>query len=322
VTIQPPPAEGVRLEWLAVPERVRAALERWAGSAVKSAISQRSGFSPGVAARLRLADGRRLFVKAIGPEPNPDSPRMHRREARIVAALPENVPVPRLRWFLDEDWVVLAFDEINGHHPAQPWRQAELDRVLDGLVSLADLLTPSPLPLNTVGTAADAVARQLCGWQRLRDADEHAPDRSQLDAWSRRHLEVLANLEARAADAVVGETLLHFDVRADNLLLAPDKVWFFDWPHARVGAAWLDVVGFAPSVTMQGGPLPEEVLKRSPAARAADPDAVTAAIATVAGYFTRGALQPPPPGLPTVRAFQAAQGSVARQWLATRTGWT
>ena len=112
MTLQPPPAEGVRLEWLAVPERVRAALERWAGSAVKSAISQRSGFSPGVAARLRLADGRRLFVKAIGPEPNPDSPRMHRREARIVAALPENVPVPRLRWFLDEDWVVLAFELV------------------------------------------------------------------------------------------------------------------------------------------------------------------------------------------------------------------
>src|SRR5438309_11329380 len=84
-----------------------------------------------------------------------------------------------------------------------------------------------------------------------------------------------------------------------------------DWPHARIGAAWLDVVGFAPSVTMQGGPAPDVVLARSAAGRNADPDAVNAGIATVAGYFTRGALQPPPPGLPTVRAFQAAQGVVA-----------
>jgi len=34
------------------------------------------------------------------------------------------------------------------------------------------------------------------------------------------------------------------------------------------------------------------------------------------GDFTSQALLPPPPGLPTVRAFQAAQGQVARSWLA------
>jgi aminoglycoside phosphotransferase (APT) family kinase protein len=262
-------------------------------------------------------------VKAVGPEPNVDAPSVHRREGRVVAALPDNVAVPRLQWLFDEGetgWVVLVFDEVTGHHPAQPWRLDELDRVLDGLVRLAKFLTPSPLPASTVGTAADAVARQLCGWQRLRD--EPAPEIARLDAWSRRHLDALANLEALAPAAVVGETLLHFDVRADNLLLAPDKVWFFDWPHARIGTGWLDVIGFAPSVTMQGGPPPEEVIARYPASRTADPQAITAAVATVAGYFTRMALQPPPPGLPTVRAFQAAQGVVAREWLAARTGWT
>jgi hypothetical protein len=248
---------------------------------------------------------------------------MHRREARIVAALPENVAVPRLRWLFDEaGWVVLVFDEVHGLHPAQPWRSDELERVLDGLCSLADRLTPSPVPMSVAGSASDAVAKQLCGWQRLREANEGSPERQKLDAWSRRHLDALADLEAQAPQAVLGETLLHFDIRADNLLLADDAVWFFDWPHARIGAAWLDVVGFAPSVTMQGGPPPDVILARSLAARSADPDAVTAAIATVAGYFTRGALQPPPPGLPTLRAFQDAQGVVAREWLAARTGWT
>ena len=32
------------------------------------------------------------------------------------------------------------------------------------------------------------------------------------------------------------------------------------------------------------------------------------------------AVQPSPPGLPTLRAFQDAQGSVAREWIAQRTG--
>jgi hypothetical protein len=121
---------------------------------------------------------------------------------------------------------------------------------------------------------------------------------------------------------VAGNTLLHFDVRADNVLLAPDRVWFFDWPHACVGAAWFDVLGFAPSVAMQGGPAPEDVIARYAGCRTVSPEKITSAIAAIAGYFVRQSLQPPPPGLPTVRAFQAAQGVVAREWLAQRTGWT
>src|SRR5206468_2644941 len=89
-----------------------------------------------------------------------------------------------------------------------------------------------------------------------------------------------------------------------------DRVLFVDWPHCQVGAAWLDPVWMAPSVAMQGGPDPESFLRRFPAARAADPAAITAFLASVAGYFTWHALQPPPPGLPTLRPFQAVQGAV------------
>jgi Ser/Thr protein kinase RdoA (MazF antagonist) len=232
------------------------------------------------------------------------------------------VPVPRLQWSCDEGeggWILLAFDEVAGSHPTQPWRLDELDRVLDGLAQLAERLSPSPLSIDEVGSASQMVATRICGWQHLRG--EAPEDLSRLDTWSRRHLHALADLEAQAPAAVGGETLLHFDVRADNVLLGSKNVWFFDWPHACIGAAWFDVVGFAPSVTMQGGPPPEEVFARYPGSAGADTDAVICALAAVAGYFTRQSLQPPPPGLPTVRAFQAAQGVVARQWLARRTGW-
>jgi hypothetical protein len=83
----------------------------------------------------------------------------------------------------------------------------------------------------------------------------------------------------------------------------------------------VDLVFFAPSVDLEGGPDPESLLMRHPAARAAEGTAVSAVVAAVAGYFTQRSLLPPPPGLPTVRAFQAAQGEVARRWLAERTGW-
>ena len=47
---------------------------------------------------------------------------------------------------------------------------------------------------------------------------------------------------------------------------------------------------------------------------------LAALVCGMAGYLTRQALRPPPPGLPTVRAFQAAQGTAARRWLAELIG--
>jgi aminoglycoside phosphotransferase (APT) family kinase protein len=320
---EPPPAEGVRLQWSAVPQSIQHRFEAWANSRVVEAASQPTGFSPGVAAHLRLADSRTLFVKAVSSAANADAPRMHRREAGIVGALPEDLPVPRLRWSYDDlsgtGWVVLVFDVARGRHPEQPWRLDQLQLVLNGLAELAQRLTPSPLPIGTARLAGDTLARHVCGWQRL--ADEDGPEIVRLlDAWSRRHLSTLAEMESHAPQAVSGSTLLHFDVRADNLLIDGDHVWFFDWPHACVGAAWFDVVGFIPSVVMQGGPPAEEVFARYRLGAQADQDAVNYALASLAGYFTRQSLLPPPPGLPTLRAFQAAQGTVARRWLAQRTG--
>jgi hypothetical protein len=315
---RPPYAAGLRLDWPEVPGRVRAAVEDWLGSPVVSATSQSASFSPGMAARLQTKDGRRVFAKAAGPEPNPLTPVAHRREARITSALPEEVP--RLLWSHDESeagWVALLFEDVEGRNPAMPWRADELSKTLDAITVLSELLTPSPLaPGVVVGHARDCSVVSGRYWERLA---EERPAR--LDAWSVRHLDGLVDLEGEATSAVEGDTLLHLDLRADNLLLTPDRVLVVDWPHARVGVPWGDVVFFAPSVAMQGGPPPEELLSHRPHAHRADPEAVTAVIAAVAGFFTGESLRPTPPGLPTLRKFQAAQGEVARDWLASRTGW-
>jgi thiamine kinase-like enzyme len=119
---------------------------------------------------------------------------------------------------------------------------------------------------------------------------------------------------------VEGDALVHCDIRADNLLIAGDSVYVLDWPWARIGAAWIDLVAMAPSVTMQGGLQPEEFLSRLDLA-SVTPEAIDAVVASLAGYFVVRALEPAPQGIPTVRAFQAAQGRVALAWLRARTGW-
>lgn len=317
----PPPDRGVRLDRGDMPERVRSRVERWLGATVVGAATQPTGFSPGVAARLTTDNEHRVFLKAVTSERNAVSGQLHRREINVVSALPATAPVPRLLWSYDEGeggWVVLVFEDVGGRHPAQPWRTDELDRVVAAMEDLSASLTPSPLPAGTVRTAGELFSTEICGWRRLVDGGPSQIDR--LDAWSRRHLETLAAIEDTVGGALEGDTLTHTDLRADNILLTPERTWFVDWPHACVGPAWLDVVALAPSVTMQGGPPPEEVVARHSACRAADGDAVTAVVVSMAGYLTRQALQPPPPGLPTVRAFQAAQGVVARRWAARRMG--
>ncbi|GAC1507473.1 MAG: hypothetical protein NVS2B16_02740 [Chloroflexota bacterium] len=299
-----------------MPGRLHEALERWLGTGIVSAVDAPDGFSPGPAARVQVADGRQVFVKAVGPELNPDTPDMHRQEARVVGSLPANVPAPHLLWQYDEGatgWIMLVFEHIEGEMPAQPWQRQQLERVLAALDGLSTLLTPAPIDL---GSAALKIAKELNGWRRMvHTRPEH------LDAWSRHYLHELADLETSAIAAVDGDTVLHFDLRADNILLTPHRVYIVDWPHACIGAPWLDIVLFAPSVAMQDGPDPEALLARRRAARSADPDAVTAAIAAFAGYLTHRSFQPSPPGLPTLRSFQAAQGAIARRWLARRTGW-
>jgi hypothetical protein len=74
-------------------------------------------------------------------------------------------------------------------------------------------------------------------------------------------------------------------------------------------------------VTMQGGPDPEPIFTAHPVAAGADPVAVTTALAAWAGFLVGMSRLPPPPGLPTVRAFQRGQGLVALDWLRRRTGW-
>ncbi|NUS16624.1 MAG: aminoglycoside phosphotransferase family protein [Streptomyces sp.] len=313
-----PPAEGVRTPWSAVPPAVRAAVEGHLGSPVAEARTQSAGFSPGVAARLTLEDGRRAFVKAVSEAQNPESPGIYRDEVRIARALPAGVPAPRLLADVEQDgWVALLFEDVEGRLPAQPWEPAELDLVLDAVGGLAERLTPGPVAAPPVAEKQDAAFR---GWRTL--AADHAAgtdDLAGLDPWAARRLPLLAELESGWARGAAGDTLAHSDLRADNVLLTPDgRVVVVDWPWACRAAPWYDLLLMLPSVHMQGGPPPERVFARHKVAAGTDPDAVTAVLAAFAGFLLGHARRPSPPGLPTLRAFQAAQGRAALSWLRTR----
>ena len=310
------PAAGVHLPWAQVP----AAVKEWAagvgGGAPEAVRDVAGGFSPGATAVLECAGGD-VFVKAVGAGLNPDSPDIHRREVVVSAALPRSPRVPHLLGSYDDgEWVALAFVAVDGRPPRHPWETDELVLVTEALSSLHRELTPSPLPSLT--RLADFVHHLFGGWAELAAMDAPPPG---LDQWARSQLDRLAELESGWPAACEGPTLVHGDVRADNVLLAADCVVFVDWPHAAVGTPVFDVIAWAPSVVLEGGPPPEELLARHVAPIPVDPDVITVLLAAVAGFFVAHSLRPVPPGLPTLRPFQAAQGEVALAWLRRRMSW-
>lgn len=136
----------------------------------------------------------------------------------------------------------------------------------------------------------------------------------------RRRIGDLARLESNYSTAIDGENVVHLDLRTDNIILGAavsDDV-IVDWPGACRGAGWIDLVALLPSLHLDGGPEPEEVFQASTIGQFADAGAVDVFLASIAGYFTRMSLLLPPPGPPTVRQFQAAQGVIARAWLQRR----
>ncbi len=75
------------------------------------------------------------------------------------------------------------------------------------------------------------------------------------------------------------------------------------------------------NVGLYGGHDLELLMASTPVLRAADPASVTAFLAGLAAYFLDYARRPDPPGLPTVREFQRAQGEVVLAWIGRRLRW-
>jgi hypothetical protein len=294
-----------RLQWVDVPAPVRAELERALGGAVVEAVNQRGGYGPSLAARCGLADGRRAFIKAVSPAQNPDSPGMMRREGRIAAALPADAPAPALLHVYDDgEWIALVFEEVAGRLPHTPWEVDELDRVLEATLALGELV-----PRNPVHSVAQQYGAMFTGWRTLA---AEMPDVPASD-WFRADVAELARIEPTWEDVTRGDGLIHGDVRSDNVLLTDDRVVFVDWTATCTGAPWFEVVAMLPSIELEGGGSPEDVLARL---RLEIPhDALLPLVVAIAGYFAERGRLPDPPGLPTVRGFQRAQGEVTNAWL-------
>jgi aminoglycoside phosphotransferase (APT) family kinase protein len=272
-------------------------LSRLLGTDVRTLTRvQSSGYTVAYHAIAELADETTVFVKAAT---EPVTAGFILDEQRVLAAL-NGAFLPEVRAMDDEDPPLLVLEDLRGAHWPPPWDEAKIDAVRETLAAVAATEPPGVVP--PIGVHHDHL---VTGWAEI-EADS-APFLS-LGVCSAEWLDyALPKLrEASETAPIDGNALLHLDVRSDNLCIARRGAVLVDWNHACVGNADLDVAAWLPSLRLEGGPEPEEILPGAPGFAA-----------LLAGFFGSRAGLPAPPTAPHVRAFQLAQLRVALPW-ATR----
>lgn len=245
--------------------------------------------------RVELADGRRAFVKLALDDGAAD---WLRAEHRVYAQVDERFLATLLGWRDAGGRTLLVLEDLAHGHWPPPWSRAMIDAVLGTLDAVHAADPPSGLPL------LEDARERLDGWPLVVVDPGPLLSTGVCSAtWLETALPVLSR--ASAAAELAGRSLVHLDVRSDNICIAGDRVVLVDWNLACVGNPLVDVVAWLPSLRLEGGPEPWEVV----------PDSRGLA-ALIAGFFASRAGLPPPATAPTVREFQRRQAEIALPWAA------
>ena len=273
-------------------ERVAAAL----GTSALATRPVSGGWSTAERLVVELADGRSVFAKC-GHEPVVAD--FLRDEHRFYASF--SAPfMPRFFAFLAEPPPVLVLEDLSDAYWPPPWTDDGIAAVLDTLGCLH--ATPGP---PSVPSIEEHRERLVDGWRQT--ADDPEPLLS-LGVCSREWLSnALPTLREAAETAPIGgDELIHLDVRSDNVCIRDGRANLVDWNQACLANGELDVAAWLPSLHLEGGPPPDEVL----------PGCAPGLAALLAGFFGSRAGLRPPPTAPHVRPLQLRQLRVALPWAA------
>lgn len=311
-----------------MPIPVREALERLLGAPVGRAMRAWGGYTPTPTFRLGLRDGRRVFVKGAHPRLIEGARRAIVRERRAYEELRELMGrwAPAYHGALEQDgWTLLVLADL-GPRSAPPWNRRLAGEVLRDYAAFHDSTRSRKIPswLRGPGEWALGEGRSWDWAWKSEDLGRlialAGPQQSAARTWIEGARRALADAAQTPIEADAPRCLLHLDTRSDNLRWVSGHLYLLDWPHAAVGPAEEDVAAFVQSITVEGGPEPEELLGMYDGQRGLDPVALDRAIAGWAGFFAHQGAQQEIPELPRLRSFQRQQLRVTLQWAARRLG--
>lgn len=284
-------------------EGLRQRLHALHGSLPTSWLRIERGYTPAERWLVQFEDGSSAFAK-VGVTPLTAS--CVRDEQRTYRQL--NAPfMPRVLGFMDSERPLLLLEDLSAARWPPPWAAGDIDSFLRAMRQVA-ATRPLPDDFPTLASELGATrseGRAGSGWGAVaRDPQPFLSLGSSSAAWLTNALPRLCQAQYEAV--VEGDDLLHNDVRSDNLCFTQDRgMLLIDWNLSSRGNALFDVAFAAPSIQLEGGPAPEELV--------AD-DGRMAAL--MSGYFAARAGLPSIPDAPRVRWIQREQLRVALPWAA------
>jgi aminoglycoside phosphotransferase (APT) family kinase protein len=248
---------------------------------------------------VELADGGRAFIKLALDDL---AAGWLRDEWRVYESVDASFMATPIAWHDSDGTTFVVIEDLSDAHWPPPWSPAHIALVLEMLAEVHATAAPQELP--SLGSLRDV----LDGWRSVAaDPEAFLSTGICSSEWIDEALPALA--EASAHCELAGEALVHLDVRSDNLCIREDRVVLVDWNLAAVGNGLIDAVAWAPSLRLEEGPEPWELV----------PDSGGLA-SLLAGFFASRAGLPAPETAPTVREFQRRQLEVALPWAARELG--
>ncbi len=307
---EPQYAVSTRVGWHELPAVVRSELERVAGAPVLAASTIRSGFSPGLLARLDLSNGSQVFAKLCKPSINPRTLNMHDRESAVMASFDASVPSVQLVGPVAADsWSGIVTVYFDGVQPG------DTEESVRSALALADVIGESVVPAG-LERHGDLLADDFLwfGLRRLIERDGSLPT-----AWADRSAERLMQFERGLLQAIDGTQLIHGDLRADNVLVKRNGTAVaVDWPAAAVGNELFDLLTLVASLACVTGQPAMALQPFAARIETAEREVVDTILVGLYGHYLWASTLGHPPGIPGVRAYQAQLAAVLEAWLTIR----
>lgn len=178
--------------------------------------------------------------------------------------------------------------------------------VLEKLAQTAEALTAVPAG-DLEPVAAELVSRASDRLAEVRELQGAS-------AW----LDTIGVLCAESVERTAGGSIVHLDLRDDNILIGSDgEVWFVDWNWPAVGAPWIDLVCVLLSARGDGIDV-GALIAAHPLTREVDPRSIDSLLAILWSFWAVARTQPVPESSPFLRDHQAWYLEVTEDWLRQR----
>jgi hypothetical protein len=272
-----------------------AGIARATGSEPVSYDLRVGGYSSADRFAVELADGRRVFVKSATAE---NLVGWLRREHEVYSALQGAFMPELIGWDDDGTRPLLVLEDLSDADWSVHWDEERVAAVCAALAEIA----AQPAPPGTADVR-ESFAFIFGRWHEVA-ADPRAFLSLGLrdERWLERSLAAVIDAADRAP--VAGRDLCHLDVRSDNMCFRDGRAVLVDWNWVSLANAEVDLAAWLPSLRVEGGPEPWEILRGA-----------GELAAMIAGVWAAVAGLPPPETAPSVRPLQKAQLAVALDWI-------